>query len=542
VFHARSGDRPVGNSRGTRSPVFATNGLIACSHPLASAAGLQIIQDGGNAIDAAVTAAAVLAVVEPSMTSIGGDVFALVYDGASRTIKALNSTGRAGSRADATMLAANGLRQMPYHGPYTVTVPGAVAGWAELLRTRGTISVARAVAPAIRFAREGHVVADIVAEHWERTSARVAQDPAAAEVLLPGGRPPRAGEVFRNLELANSLELIAAEGARAMYGGALGKAIAADMARRGGFLTEDDFTAHTSEWFDPIRTSYRGYDVLEMPPNSQGFVALEMLNILEGYDVAAMGHNSADYLHVLTEAKRIAFVDRGAYLADPAHVPATVLQTLVSKDYAAERRRHIDLRKAAPQHEPGLSFARRGLGDTVYLAAADSKGNVISFINSLFDLFGAGLVVPGTGIVLHSRGSGFSLEPGHPNCLAPGKRPLHTLAPAFLMKDGKPLMAFGVTGGDNQAQAHAQVVVNVVDFGMNIQEAGDAARVRHSDAGLNVESAIEEPVRAELRRRGTPVVDGRGEMGGYQAVGIHPETGVLMGGSDPRKDGCALGW
>jgi gamma-glutamyltranspeptidase / glutathione hydrolase len=542
VFHAHSGDRPVGNSRGTRSPVFATNGLIACSHPLASAAGLQVIQDGGNAIDAAVTAAAVLAVVEPSMTSIGGDVFALVYDGASRTIKALNSTGRAGSRADATMLAANGLRQMPYHGPYTVTVPGAVAGWAELLRTRGTISMARAVAPAIRFAREGHVVADIVAEHWERTSARVAQDPAAAEVLLPGGRPPRAGEVFRNPELANSLELIAAEGARAMYGGALGKAIAADMARRGGFLTEDDFTTHISEWFDPIRTSYRGYDVLEMPPNSQGFVALEMLNILEGYDVAAMGHNSADYLHVLTEAKRIAFADRGAYLADPAHVPATVLQTLVSKDYAAERRRHIDLRKAAPQHQPGLSFARRGLGDTVYLAAADSKGNVISFINSLFDLFGAGLVVPGTGIVLHSRGSGFSLEPGHPNCLAPGKRPLHTLAPAFLMKDGNLLMAFGVTGGDNQAQAHAQVVVNVVDFGMNIQEAGDAARVRHSDAGLNVESAIEEPVRAELRRRGTPVVDGRGEMGGYQAVGIHPETGVLMGGSDPRKDGCALGW
>ena len=542
MFHARSGDRPVGNSRGTRSPVFATNGVIACSHPLASAAGLQVFQEGGNAIDAAVTAAAVLAVVEPSMTSIGGDVFALVYDGSARTLKALNSTGRAGARADATRLAAKGLRQMPFHGPYTVTVPGAVAGWEELLRTRGTISLARAVAPAIRFARDGHVVADIVAEHWERTSARISQDAPAAELLLPGGRPPRAGEIFRNPELAASLESIAAEGARAMYGGALGKAIAKDIERRGGFLTEDDFIAHTSEWVDPIRTSYRGYDVFEMPPNSQGFVALEMLNILEGYDVAGMGHNSADYLHVLTEAKRIAFADRAAHLADPAHVPATVLQTLVSKDYAAERRRQIDMRKAAAEHEPGLSLARRDLGDTVYLAAADSTGNVISFINSLFDLFGAGLVVAGTGIVLHSRGSGFSLEPGHPNCLAPGKRPLHTLAPAFLMKQGKPLMAFGVTGGDNQAQAHAQVVVNVVDFGMNIQEAGDAARVRHSDAGLNVESAVEEPIRAELRVRGTQVVDGRGEMGGYQAVGIHPETGVLMGGSDPRKDGCALGW
>ena len=542
MFHARSGDRPVGNSRGTRSPVFATNGVIACSHPLASAAGLQIIQEGGNAIDAAVTAAAVLAVVEPSMTSIGGDVFALVFDGSTRTLKALNSTGRAGARADAKMLSASGLRQMPPHGPYTVTVPGAVAGWEELLRSRGTISLARAVAPAIRFARDGHVVADIVAEHWERTAARIAKDAAAAQLLLPGGRPPRAGEIFRNPDLAASLEAIAAEGAPAMYGGALGKAIASDIARRGGFLTEADFTAHTSEWVDPIRTSYRGYDVFEMPPNSQGFVALEMLNILEGYDVEGMGHNSADYLHVLTEAKRVAFADRAAYLADPAHVPATVLQTLVSKEYAAERRRQIDPRKAAPAHEPGLSFARRDLGDTVYLAAADSKGNVISFINSLFDLFGAGLVVPGTGIVLHSRGSGFSLESGHPNCLAPGKRPLHTLAPAFLMRNGKPLMAFGVTGGDNQAQAHAQVVVNVVDFGMNIQEAGDAARVRHSDAGLNVESAIDEPVRADLRRRGIPVVDGRGEMGGYQAVGIHPETGVLMGGSDPRKDGCALGW
>ena len=540
--HARSGDRPVGNSHGTRSPVFGTKGVIACSHPLASAAGLQVFQEGGNAIDAAVTAAAVLAVVEPSMTSIGGDVFALVHDGASRTLTALNSTGRAGSRADADRLVASGLREMPWHGPYTVTVPGAVAGWDELLRSRGTISLGRAVAPAIRFARDGHAVTDIVAEHWERTAARVAADGPAAAVLHPGGRPPRAGEIFRNPDLAKSLEMIAADGARAMYGGPLGKAIAADMARRGGFLTEDDFGAHTSDWTAPIRTTYRGYDVYEMPPNSQGFVALEMLNILEGYDVAAMGHNSADFLHVFTEAKRIAFADRAAYLADPAHVPATVLETLLSKDYASGRRDRIDRQKAAPSYAPGLSFASRDLGDTVYLAAADSSGTVVSFINSLFDLFGAGLVVPGTGIVLHSRGSGFSLEKEHPNRLAPGKRPLHTLAPAFLMKDGKPLMAFGVTGGDNQAQAHAQVVVNVVDFGMNVQEAGDAARVRHSDTGLAVESAVDESVRAELRRRGTTVTEGRGEMGGYQAAGIHPETGVLMAGSDPRKDGCALGW
>jgi gamma-glutamyltranspeptidase/glutathione hydrolase len=404
------------------------------------------------------------------------------------------------------------------------------------------MSLARALAPAIRFARDGHAVTDIVAEHWERTAGRVAADGPAKELLHPDGRPPRPGEIFRNPELAASLEMIAAQGAGAMYGGALGKAIAADITRRGGFLTEDDFAAHTSEWTAPIRTTYRGYDVYEMPPNSQGFVALEMLNILEGYDVAAMGHNSADFLHVFTEAKRIAFADRAAYLADPAHVPASVLQTLLSKEYASSRRDRIDPRKAAPSYAPGLSFASRDLGDTVFLAAADSSGTVVSFINSLFDLFGAGLVVPGTGIVLHSRGAGFSLEKGHPNRLAPGKRPLHTLAPAFLMKGGKPLMAFGVTGGDNQAQAHAQVVVNVVDFGMNVQEAGDAARVRHSDAGLAVESAVAEPVRDELRRRGTAVIEGRGEMGGYQAAGIHPDTGVLMAGSDPRKDGCALGW
>ena len=542
MSHVHSGDRPVGNVHGTRSPVFGTGGVVATSHPLASAAGLQVFQEGGNAIDAAVTAAAILAVVEPSMTGIGGDVFALVYDSATRTLKALNSTGRAGARADANRLTADGHREMPSHGPHTVTVPGAVAGWAELLRRHGSIPLARAVAPAVRFARDGHAVSDIVAEHWERTAARLAADEPAARLLLPGGRPLRAGEVFRNPELANSLEEIARDGERAMYGGALGRAIAADVTRRGGFLTEDDFAAHTSTWVDPIHTTYRGFDVYEMPPNSQGFVALEMLNILEGYDVGGMGHNSADYLHVLTEAKRIAFADRAAYLADPAHVPAGVLETLLSKEYAAARRGEIDLQKAAASYAGGVSFAQRDLGDTVYLAAADGKGNVISFINSLFDLFGARIVVPGTGIVLHNRGSGFSLQPGHPNRLAPGKRPLHTLAPAFLMKDGKPLTAFGVTGGDNQAQAHAQVVINVVDFGMNVQEAGDAARVRHSDAGLAVESAVDESVRADLRRRGTTVLNGRGEMGGYQAVAVNPQTGVLSGGSDPRKDGCALAW
>ena len=378
----------------------------------------------------------------------------------------------------------------------------------------------------------------------------------AARVLLPNGRPPRAGEIFSNPDLATTLEQVAAMGPAAVYGGPIGNAIAANLASQGGFLTAADFAAHTADWVEPIRTTYRGFTLCEMPPNTQGFVALEMLNILEAYDVRQMGHNSADYLHVYTEAKRIAFADRAAHLADPSHVPQDLLAMLISKTYAEVRRREIEMDRAAVAYEPSMPVAygesmgevplsgtrRDARGDTVYLAAADRFGNAISLINSLFDSFGSGIVVPGTGIAMHSRGSGFTLQPGHPNRLAPGKRPFHTLAPAFLMRAERPFMAFGVMGGDNQAQAHAQIVANVVDFGMNVQEAGDVARVRHLEDGLAVESGIPEAVRAALRARGHALQDGRGMMGGYQAVLVDPDTGVLHGGSDPRKDGMALGW
>jgi gamma-glutamyltranspeptidase / glutathione hydrolase len=546
------GDRPVGNPRGTRSPVLARNGVIATSQPLASAAGLQVMHEGGNAIDAAVTAAAVLAVVEPTMTGIGGDVFALVYDAKTKQLRGLNSSGRAGVKADADMLVARGNKVIPGRGPYPVTVPGALAGWVELLEKHGTISLARALAPAIRYARDGFPVSEIIADQWEAGAKTLAQDPAAAAVFLPGGRAPRPGDIFRNPDLAKTLEAIASGGREVFYKGAIAKAIAADMQSRGGFLTAEDLASHRADWVEPIGTNYRGYDVYEMPPNTQGFVALEMLNVLEGYDVKSLGHNSADYLHLIAESKRIAFADRAAYLADPDHVPAPVLKTLVSKDYAAARRKEIDLSRAAGGYKPGTFasgtsaddafFDGRDHGDTVYLAAADGKGNAISFINSLFSDFGAAIVVPGTGIVLHNRGNGFTLQAGHPNRLAPGKRPMHTLVPAMIMKDGKPLMPFGVMGGDNQAQAHVQVVVNIVDFGMNVQEAGDAARIRHGSDGLAAEAGIAASVRADLARRGHDVIDGRGAMGGYQAVFIDPKTGVLMGGSDPRKDGLAIGW
>ena len=555
-----SGDRPTGRIYGSRSPVLARNGLIATSHPLASSAGLQVLLDGGNAIDAAVTAAATLGVVEPTMTGVGGDLFAQVFDARTRTLKGLNSSGRAGAGADPSALRKSGFTAVPTHGPLSISVPGSVAGWSALLEAFGTIPLARALAPAVRYAREGFPVSEVVAAQWSAVAPRLALDPEAARVLLPGGREPRSGEVFRNPDLANTLEQIAQSGPAAMYGGPIGSAIANHVGALGGLVTAADLAGHRSDWVSPIHTTYRGYTLFELPPNTQGFVALEMLNVLEGYDVGALGHNSADYLHVYTEAKRIAFADRAAHLGDPGHVPPDLLATLTSKAYAAERRGEINLRRAAERyaaapgpvrgnrpgyeaeyagHGPGASEAR---GDTVYLAAADRFGNVISLINSLYDSFGSGIVVPGTGVALHSRGSGFSLAAGHPNCLAPGKRPMHTLVPAFLMKDDTPVMAFGVMGADNQAQAHAQVVMNIVDFGMNVQEAGDVARVRHFEDGLAVESGIPEDVRAELRARGHQVHDGRGMMGGYQAVCVDVAAGVLQGGSDHRKDGMAVGW
>jgi len=536
-----SGDRPTGRIHGTRSPVCATHGVIATSQPLASAAGLHVLQEGGNAVDAAVTAAAVLAVVEPTMTGVGGDLFALVRDGRSGTLKALNSSGRAGAHADADALAARGVTSLPLHGPLTVTVPGSVAGWAELLHTHGTIPLARALSPAIRYARDGFPVSEIVAAQWQAVAPRLATDPEAARVLLPRRRAPAAGEVFRNPDLASTLEQIANGGSDVVYRGPIGAAIAAHVASAGGFLTAADLAAHRADWIEPIATTYRGRTVYEMPPNTQGFVALEMLNMLEGYDVRAMGHNSADFLHVYSEATRIAFADRAAYLADPDHVPPELLALLISKDYAADRRKQIDLRSAATSYRPAAPAALERRGDTVYLAATDRTGTVVSLINSLFDSFGSGIVVPGTGIALHSRGAGFTLTPGHPNRLAPGKRPAHTLVPAMLI-DADSVIAFGVMGADNQAQAHAQVVANIVDFGMNVQDAGEVARVRHFEDGLAVESGVADSVRAALQARGHAVHDGRGLMGGYQAVRLDLRAGVLEGGSDPRKDGLAIGW
>ena len=538
--HIPSGDRPSGNIRGTRSPAVGRRGMIATSQTLSSAAGLNVLQAGGNAIDAAVTAAAVLAVIEPSMNGIGGDLLSLVYDATTKTVYGLDSTGRSAHAASPAEYATRGVTEMPTRGPLVVDVPGIVEGWHQLLKRFGTIDLGTALAPAIAFARDGFPVAELVANDWIANEATLAADPPTAATFLPNGAPPKMGEIFANPRLARSLEAIAKEGRDAFYTGSIARAIVADMRSRNGLLDLRDFADHQADWVEPISTNYRGYDVLEMPPSTQGFVALEMLNIMEGFDIAALGHNSADYLHVVSEAKRIAFADRGAFLADRDHMPKGALQRLISKDYAASRRREINMSKAATNPSP--DFAGVDHGDTIYLTAADGHGNVISFIQSLFSGFGAGFVAGDTGITMHNRGAGFTLQPGHPNEIGPHKRPLHTLVPAMLAKNGRPLMAFGVMGGDNQAQAHAQIVANVVDFGMHVQEAGDAARVRHMGQELAVESGFGEEVRRALEAKGHVVVDGRGAMGGYQAIWIDHESGVLLGGSDLRKDGLAIGW
>ncbi len=543
------GDRPAANPRATRSVVLARNGIIATSQPLASAAGLQVLQRGGNAIDAAVTAAAVLSVVEPTMNGIGGDLFAIVYDAKTKTVRALNASGRSPAGATPEEFRRRHLDAIPYRGELSVSVPGVVDGWSELLAAFGTLTLDRALEPAIGYARDGYAVSEIISHQWKDQEAVLARDPAAAATFLPAGRAPRAGEVFQNPRLAATLEHIARGGRDAFYKGPIARAIAADMLRRKGLLTEADLAAHKSDWIEPVSTTYRGYDVLELGPNTQGVVALEMLNILEGIDLKALGHNSAAYLHHIVEAKRIAFADRDAWLADSSAVPAEALNLMLSKEYAATRRREINPDRAAGAYEP-LSI--RGSvqpedhpeahGDTIYLTVADRQGNVVSLIQSIYEAFGSGIAAGDTGIALHNRGSLFSLKAGHPNLLAPGKRPFHTLVPAMVLKDKRPWLSFGVMGGDMQPQGHVQVLLNLIDFGMNVQEAGEAARFRHSAAGLALESAISPEARFGLDLRGHRLITSVGAFGGFQGILFDHKTGVMMGGSDPRKDGLAIGW
>ena len=532
-----AGDRPAKGAKLGRSPVLATRGMVSTSQPLAAAAGLRVLRDGGNAIDASITMAAVLNVVEPVMCGIGGDLFALVYEAESGQLYGLNATGRAGSLVSADELRSEGLERMPGSGIQAVTVPGALDGWEQLRSRFGSRPLAELLEPAIYYAEEGFPVSEIIATQWQGREQYLSRHADAADNYLIDGRAPRPGEIFRSPDLAKTLRQIAVEGPDAFYKGELARRIAEFIQSEGGFVTYEDLANHHSDWVEPISTTYRDATVYQIPPNSQGFVALSMLNIVEGFDLKALGHNSEEYLHVLIEAKKLAFADRDAYLADPekSEIP---LEKLISKEYAAERRKLIDPDRVRREIAPGITDQT----ETVYLTVVDEDRNVVSLIYSIFSLFGSGRVVPETGIMLQNRGAGFSLEAGHPNEVAPGKRALHTNMPGMVFKNGKPWISYGVMGGDMQPQGHTQVLANLIDFGMNVQAAGEMPRFRHFDSFVAFESGIDIDVLQALIQKGHRPMTRMDVYGGYQAIMIDPETGVLSGGSDVRKDGAAMGY
>ncbi len=525
-----------------RSTVYAPSVMVATSQPLASAAGLEVMRLGGNAIDAAVAAAAVLSVTEPHMTGIGGDMFAIVWLAKEQKLVALNASGRAGSLMTRETLAARGFHSGSEQGVMSVTVPGALAGWDLLVRTYGKHTLARALQPAIGYAREGFPVTPIIASQWADETALLNKDPAAAATFLPGGRAPKAGEWFRNPDYARTLQTIATDGIGTFYGGAIGQRIVDRLTALKGFVTIDDMRRNAPNWVTPISVPFQGYRVWELPPNNQGVAALEMLRILEPYDLKAMGHNSAAYLHHLIEAKKLAYADLDRFVGDADHLDMPA-ERMLSDDFIAERRSHLDANKAQARVDPG---PMRTASETVYLTTADAEGNMVSLINSNFDAFGSGIVVPGTGFALHNRGASFSLTPGLPNTAAPGKRPFHTLIPAFVTRtDGarmQPYMSFGLMGGGMQAQGHVQFLLNHIVFGMDVQPAIDAARFRHlSGQRVAIETPVGDAVRTALSAMGHVLVDeGPVSFGGAQAI-VRLAKGYGAG-SDPRKDGLAIGY
>lgn len=553
------GDRPAGRFFATRSPVLARSGVAATSHPIASLVAVEMMKTGGTAVDAAIAANAVLGLMEPVNCGIGGDLFAMVWDPSSKELVGLNASGRAPlvqSLGDLkAKLQAAGLEAIPEFGPFAVSVPGAVDGWFELHERFGALPMATLLSPAITYARQGFAVTQVIAQEWNdavetyaRCESTIGELENFRSTYVVDGRPPREGDVFRNADLGRVYELIAEDGRDAFYLGEIADAVDAYMRRIGGPVRKRDFEAHESEWVEPISTTYRGFDVHELPPNGQGLAALQMLNILEGFDLTALGHNSADYLHVQAEAKKLAFEDRARYYADPAFYDVPV-EELLSKEYAARRRALIRMDAALPAVDPGIPD-----GDTIYLTTADPDGMMVSFIQSNFKAMGSGLVPDGLGFGLQNRGTLFALDEDHPNVYAPGKRPFHTIIPGFVTENGRPHLSFGVMGGPMQPQGHVQVLCNMIDFGMNVQEAGDAARYRHDgsssptgdrmrDGGvLLLESGISGSAAEELTRRGHRVeIKGQG-FGGYQAILRRPDAGVYHAASEMRKDGQAVGY
>lgn len=548
-----AGDRITGQSFATRSEVYAPHAMAATSHPLATQVALDVMKAGGSAVDAAIAANAALGLMEPTGNGIGGDLFAIVGDPKTRRLHGYNGSGRSPKSLTLAEFERRGLTEIPAHGPLPVTVPGTVDGWFALHERFGKRSMAQNLAPAIRYAREGHPVHEVIAYYWDRSVPRLSKWPGFSEQFTIDGRAPRTGESWKNPNLADTLQRIADGGRDAFYAGEIARTIDAYFKANDGFLSYEDLAAHRGEWVDPVSTNYRGYDLWELPPSGQGIAALQILNLLEPHDLKSYGFGSPEHVHLFVEAKKLAFADRARWYADPAFHPAPVAK-LISKDYARERGKLMSMDRALREVQPGTP-KQLDEGDTIYLTVADSEGMMVSLIQSNYRGMGSGMAPPGLGFILQDRGEQFVLRADHPNGYAPGKRPFHTIIPAFVTRDGKPWLSFGVMGGAMQPQGHVQILLNLIDFGMNLQEAGDAPRIQHDGstepAGQNVamtdggevdlESGFPYATVRALMRKGHSVRFADGPYGGYQAIMVNPNGGWI-GASESRKDGQAAGY
>ena len=549
VSQADAQNRITGSQFATRSEVIAKHGMAATSQPLATQVAIDILKQGGTAVDAAIAANATLGLMEPTGNGMGGDLFAIVWIESEKRLYGLNASGRSPKSLTLEKLkkALGRRKTIPSLGPLPVSVPGCVDGWAELHKKFGKLPLKQVLQPAIGYAREGFPVSELIAYYWNRSEG-LKRYPGFKETFLIDGKAPTKGQIFKNPNLANTLEQIANGGRDAFYKGDIAKTIAAFMAKHGGYISYEDLATHQSEWVEPVSVDYRGYKLWELPPNGQGIAALQILGVLKGYDLKAMGFGSADHVHYFTEAKKLAFEDRARFYADPKFSDVPV-ERLISDEYSNERRKLIKAKRSARRYEAGPVE-----GDTIYLTVADKDRNMISLIQSNYRGMGSGMCPDGLGFCLQDRGELFDMTPGRPNSYAPGKRPFHTIIPAFVTKDDKPFLSFGVMGGATQPQGHAQVLINIVDFGMNFQEAGDAPRILHSgssqptgetmtDGGtLTLETGYDYNVIRELMRRGHTVGYNNGSYGGYQGIGYDAENDVYLGASESRKDGQASGY
>ncbi len=544
-------DRVSGSQFASRSEVIANQAMAATSQPLATQVALRIMQQGGNAIDAAIAANATLGLMEPTGNGIGGDLFAIVWSAKDKKLYGLNASGRSPLSLPLAYFKQHNLDKIPSHGVLPVSVPGCVDGWFELHDRFGSLPMKEILAPAIDYARDGFPVSELIAYYWQRSTPRLSQYPGFSEQFTRNGQAPKKGDLWKNPNLARTLENLAKNGREAFYSGSIARTIANYMKENGGFLSLEDLANHSSEWVEPQSINYRGYDVWELPPNGQGIAALQILNILENYDLKAFGFGSPEHLHHFIEAKKLAFEDRAKFYSDPNFSDIPVAG-LISKNYALQRSQLINPTQASKSFPAGNPQLNQG--DTIYLTTADGQGNMVSLIQSNYRGMGSGMTPPGLGFILQDRGELFSLDETHLNVYAPGKRPFHTIIPAFITKDGKPWVSFGLMGGGMQPQGHAQIVTNLIDFGMNLQVAGDAPRIYHdgssqptgeimSDGGkVSLESGFSYDTLRSLMRMGHHVGYANGPYGGYQAIMKDLDNGVYYGASESRKDGQAAGY